>query len=715
MEPLLPSLHNLPVFYTVVITLLVMVGLSVYALCRQLRHRPSGPGFAWTKGLILLPLWLLLLIWCGLAVTMGVFAGGMTGSLFFPLLGLGVVPVFALLTWGLMYWIRGSMLAYGSVLLLVPAFMLAVYTLQPLWICEPLAWSGLGIGQLCTARLYEHGDGGAIRDEGAARDWYRLAAAQGVAEAEYEVARFTRDREQQIAWYTRAADHDHAGAAYQLYWLLEQTEPQTAVQRLQAAVRQGHAGAQYRMGLLYRDAYGGVQRDLQRTRELWVRAAGGGYISAMRSLAIAYAEDGILFDFDQESSHHWEQQAIALAQSKPEIPRIEQALEWNWERVLQEVRARHGRAEAGDAAAQLEIGREILRQADTDPALIEKAYAWLERAAESGAVEAQYQLANHYLDSEPAHEAARVQGRRWLIAAADGGHEPALRKLITAFKEQSYGFPRDLQRSRAYSEALFRQLKARGTLENEPDWMTASWEYSDTLKQIKREASRYLPPDELRRQSDASDPAARYHLAKELLSTRYAEGIDLMTASAAAGYPQAQYEMALSIRHRKRTGQEERQAIEWLAAAAESGHRGAMVDLGVVYLQGIKRIGLARDPYRAKLLFEQALRDRTDVVYEQHTGNGRSWQYTVESVNRWLAQIPEAVMRLDLNGLEADQRRQAIEQWYLREQQLLRAQIPAAEVEAQALLQRQLDEIEQQRNVLLSTDAAHPYAGSDRE
>ena len=32
-----------------------------------------------------------------------------------------------------------------------------------------------------------------------------------------------------------------------------------------------------------------------------------------------------------------------------------------------------------------------------------------------------------------------------------------------------------------------------------------------------------------------------------------------------------------------------------------------MVDLGAVYLRGVRRIGLERNPYRAKLLFEQAL------------------------------------------------------------------------------------------------------------
>jgi len=632
----------------------------------------------------------------------------MTGGWLYPLLGLAVVPVFLLLSRGLYFWIRGRMLADAGMLLLVPAFILTVYSVQRLWICEPLALSGLGRAQLCTARLYERGDGGAIRSRSIARGWYRHAAERGVPEAEYAVAGFTRDRAQKITWYTRAADQGHAGAAYQLYWLLEKAEPGAAVERLQVAVRRGHSGAQYRLGLLHRNASGGVERDLPRTRKLWQRAAEDGSISAMRALAIAYASDGILFDQDPALSQHWEQQAHTRAQAKPDIPLIEQALEWNWERVLQEARERQARAEAGDATAQLAIGREILQQAGTDPALIDKAIGWIERAAESGSVEAQYQVANHYLDADPTSYALLAQGRRWLIAAADGGHEPALRKVITACKEQQYGFPRDLQRSKAYSEALFAVLKARGTLANQPDWMTASWEYSDTLKQIRKEASRYLPPDELQQQSDAGDPVAQYHQAKELMSTRFAEGIALLTASAVAGYPQAQYEMASRYRHRKRTGQEERQAIEWLAAAAESGHRGAMVDLGAVYLRGVKRTGLERNPYRAKLLFEEALRDRVDTVYEQQTGNGRGWKYTVDSVNRWLARVPEAVRRLDLEGLEGVQRRQAIEQWYAQERKILRAQSVAKQgEEAPALQQQQLAELEQQRTVLLKADPAN--------
>jgi len=103
---------------------------------------------------------------------------------------------------------------------------------------------------------------------------------------------------------------------------------------------------------------------------------------------------------------------------------------------------------------------------------------------------------------------------------------------------------------------------------------------------------------------------------------------------------------------------------------------------------------------RSKALFEQALHDREDTVYAQQTGNGRGWKYTVESVNRWLDKIPESIRRLDLEGLQGVRRQQVIDQWYAQEQQALQAQTPAPEGEALTLLQKQLDDLEQQRSML---------------
>jgi len=79
---------------------------------------------------------------------MGIFVGGMTGSLLFPLLGLGLMPAFFLLTLGLYFKIRSRTMADTGVLLLVPFIMLTVYSVQRLWICEPLAWRTAALSEL---------------------------------------------------------------------------------------------------------------------------------------------------------------------------------------------------------------------------------------------------------------------------------------------------------------------------------------------------------------------------------------------------------------------------------------------------------------------------------------------------------------------------------------------------------------------------------------
>ena len=109
---------------------------------------------------------------------------------------------------------------------------------------------------------------------------------------------------------------------------------------------------------------------------------------------------------------------------------------------------------------------------------------------------------------------------------------------------------------------------------------------ADTLKQIRRERERYLPPQQLREQADAGDAIAQYHLGKERMSKDFAGGLRLLEASANGGYAQAQFEMAQRIRHRKRTPEEEARAIAWLHEAQAAGHRGAMVDLAQIYLRG---------------------------------------------------------------------------------------------------------------------------------
>jgi TPR repeat protein len=195
---------------------------------------------------------------------------------------------------------------------------------------------------------------------------------------------------------------------------------------------------------------------------------------------------------------------------------------------------------------------------------------------------------------------------------------------------------RDLEKAKAYGERLFSALEAAGVLRNQGAWLSASWDYDDTLLQLKREREQYLPSGALAGAAQAGDPQAQYHLAREMMPRDFDAGIALLYAAADGGFAEAQYHAAHRVRSMKSTPESLRRAVEWLTAAVAQGHRGAMYDLGTVYLQGIKEIGLARDPARARALFEQALDGGGEVLYRYTGRDGRGWIVTAQQVQRVL-------------------------------------------------------------------------------
>jgi TPR repeat protein len=264
---------------------------------------------------------------------------------------------------------------------------------------------------------------------------------------------------------------------------------------------------------------------------------------------------------------------------------------------------------------------------------------WLQRAAASGAVDAQFAIAEHYLGLSNATGAQQERARHWLVTAADSGHREALRHLIAAYKKGAVGLDRDLVKAKAYGERLFSALEAASVLPNQGPWLSASWDYDDTLQQLKREREQYLPPEALAKAAQAGDPEAQYHLAREVLPRDFDTGIALLHTAADGGFAEAQYHAAHRLRSMKSTPESLRRAVRWLTAAVAQGHRGAMYELGTVYLQSIKDIGLARDPARARALFEQALDGGGEVLYRYTGRDGHGWIITAQQVERMLEQI----------------------------------------------------------------------------
>ncbi len=632
----LPSLTNLPVFYGELVLVLLLFSVSSYALLYRLRTGPSAlcPAVrVRTRLAVLAPAWLLWATWVGFGAYWLGLAGLVAGSWLFVLLGVGTVLAFALFSAALIPWLRGRIWADAVMVFAITATLVVVTAKYTVWLCEPLGHSGFTAAQVCAGRLYAEGRGGALRDPRVATGWYRQAAEAGNAEAQFLLGATLPARREREHWLRRATGQGHGRAAYALYMLLGQREEHLSW--LQLGAERKHPDAQYRLA---RRLIGGhaVARDLPRARSLLQRAASGGSAWAMREMALAYADDGVLFDHSNERSRQWEDRALAAPQQDPFAPEGERHLVAAFPSTLDRIRTRYADAIGGNPAAAQAIAREILAQAHGDAALEAKGYGWLERAAASGGVDAQFALAEYYLGLPNATDTQLERGRHWLISAADAGHQRALRRLIAAYKRGAVGLDRDLEKAKAYGERLFSALEAAGVLPNQGPWLSASWEYEDTLRQLKRERDRYLPPAARAGAAHAGDPEAQYHLARDVMPHDFDAGVALLEVAADGGFAEAQYHAARRVRSTKSTPENLRRAVGWLTAAVAQGHRGAMYDLGMVHLQGIKDIGLARDPARARALFAQALDGGGEVLYRYTGRDGRGWIVTAEQVQRVL-------------------------------------------------------------------------------
>lgn len=639
LRAILPSLSNLPAFYAELVLLLLLVSVSAYALLLHYwpdRTRARTTVRFRTRLAVLLPAWTLWAVWVGFGAFWLGFAGLAGGTGLFALLGVAAVLAFLLFSVPLIYWLRGRVWADAGMILVISAALAVVAVKFPLWLCEPLGLSGFTAAQICTARLYAEGRGGAPHDPRAATGWYRHAAEAGNAEAQYLLATTIPVRRQQEHWLRQATAQGHGPAAYELYMLLGRRDED--LQWLLLAVDQDHPDAQYQLArrLISGNA---LPRDLPRARGLLQTAAAAGSAGAMRELAMAYAGDGILFEHSRELSRQWEARALAAPPPGRHAPADERHFAATFPSNLRQVRGRHADANRGDPVAQQAIAREILAQARDDPTLVAKAYGWLERAAARGAADAQFAVAAHYLGLPNPTATQQARGRKWLVAAAEQGHRTALQRLIAAYKKGGFGLERDLGKAKVYGERLFAALEADGVLANQGPWFSAAWEYDDTLQQLKRERAQYLPPDALAKAAQAGDPQARYHLAREVMARDFDAGTKLLHAAADGGFAEAQYHAALGVRHAKSTPEERRRAVRWLTAAAQ-GHRGAMYELGMVYLRGIEDIGLSRDPARARALFIQALDGGDEVLYRYTDRSGRGWIITAKQVRRALGRIP---------------------------------------------------------------------------
>lgn len=109
---------------------------------------------------------------------------------------------------------------------------------------------------------------GVAQDDAEAFSWYRKAAEQGFAPAEFLTGQMyafgkgtAEDQAEAVRWWRKASEHGWAYAQYNLGHALENgtgTEKNAAgaLSWYRRAAEQGHAGAEYNLGYLYREGKG---------------------------------------------------------------------------------------------------------------------------------------------------------------------------------------------------------------------------------------------------------------------------------------------------------------------------------------------------------------------------------------------------------------------------------------------------------------------------
>lgn len=137
-----------------------------------------------------------------------------------------------------------------------------------------------------------------------AEQLWQASAGQGSAYSQFALgalysagdiqAGVQQDYYKSLSWYRKAADQGHAGAQFNvgIFYANGQTVARditTAAEWWRSAALQGHVEAQFNLGLLYAQGEGVVQ-DLKEAALWWELAAKQGYAAAQFNLGVMYVK-----------------------------------------------------------------------------------------------------------------------------------------------------------------------------------------------------------------------------------------------------------------------------------------------------------------------------------------------------------------------------------------------------------------------------------------
>ena len=379
-------------------------------------------------------------------------------------------------------------------------------------------------------------------DDVAAVEWYRKAADQGFAEAQFNLGKMYsaglgvgRNKKEAENWYRKAADQGFADAQCSLGEMLDASRSckfsQEAVEWYRKAAEQGLADAQFNLGKMYASG-SGVSKNEKEAVHWFRKSAEQGFADAQFSFGMTLY-NGRGGDQDHQEAAKWfrkaAEQGIAEAQNNLGAMYGEglgvgkdQKEAANWYRKA---------AEQGIAVAQFNLGAMYEQGVGVDKDEKE-AVKWYRKSAEQGFADAQFNLGVMYEEGVGVGKDEK-EAVKWYRKAADQGLAEAQFNLGLMY-EEGVGVGKDEKEAVKW----YRKASDQGLAEAQCNLGVM---YDDGLGVGKDKK----------------------------------EAVNWYRKSAEQGVAQAQFNLAVMYENGLGVGKDKKEAVNWYRLAAKQGNKNA--------------------------------------------------------------------------------------------------------------------------------------------
>jgi hypothetical protein len=235
---------------------------------------------------------------------------------------------------------------------------------------------------------------------------------------------------------------------------------------LEQSATSGRVDVQYFLGAVFMFGNYGQAKNFPRGQRWWDMAADNNHVKTMEYLAKAYQNGNYGYRVDLlKSKELTAKLADAYRDGLHGVEPDEQQADY-WSRELkhfdrlfeiaggsyQPLETLRPKADSGDAAAQYQLGRQLLVSGAADDR--KRGYALIEQAADAGYAEAQYRLVIYYENHLHIMRDNPERGVALLTAAANQDHLPAMGALALAYYKGRYGLPRDYRQAKSWYERI---------------------------------------------------------------------------------------------------------------------------------------------------------------------------------------------------------------------------------------------------------------------